>query len=136
MSLLSGLRNGQNTDLHKGTIRNADAVLLLLNERGGSARGRDIKAALREWRPGLAFGYLFQSNFRGSGYGFCGTSILTESYRIRHAPSFESYGAGDDGHESTRRTYYYRVARGFFAITAEGYRRLEELGVPRHTSAC
>lgn len=134
MSPLSGLTNGQNTDLNKGVIRNADAVLLLLNEAGGMAHGRDLKAALKEWRPGRVYNYLFQSHCHGSGYGFCGTNIHTESYRVYHHPGFEEYGAGTVGHESTRRTYYYRMARGLFAITAEGYRRLEELGIPRCTS--
>lgn len=130
--LLAGLRNGQNTDLGAGTIRNADAVLLLLNSAGGVARTRDLKDALRQWRPGLSFGYLFQfqPTYGTSGYGFLGSNFHQASTVVYHNPTYSIPDRGE-GHESIRRNYYYRTARGTVAISAEGYRRLTELGVPR-----
>lgn len=122
-NLLAGLRNGQNTDLSKGTIRNADAVLLLLNSAGGMAKSRDLRAALRTWRPDLSFGYLFQMPSHGSGYGFAGTAFTSSGTRVFHQPA----DLDGDGHTSWRRQYYYRVRRGVYAITAEGYNRLQEL---------
>ena len=121
--ILSGLRNGQNTDLSAGTIRNADAVLLLLHSSGGMGRSADLKAALRTWGGEQSYGYLFQSHCPSSGYGFVGTSFEQASNRVYHYAS--EHG---DSHYSVRRTYYYRLARGNFAISAEGYKRLNELG--------
>ncbi len=121
--ILSGLRNGQNTDLSTGTIRNADAVLLLLHTHGGMGRSRDLKAALRFWRAGRSYSYLFQSHSATAGYGFVGASFEQGTNRVYHESSY--YG---DAHYSTRRTYYYRRSRGNYAITAEGYKRLAELG--------
>jgi hypothetical protein len=121
--ILSGLRNGQNTDLSAGTIRNADAVLLLLHSAGGMGRSDDLKAALRAWGGDLSYSYLFQSHSPSGGYGFVGTSFEQASNRVYHYPS--AYG---DEHYSVRRTYYYRVARGNYAVSSEGYKRLNELG--------
>jgi hypothetical protein len=132
--ILSGLMNGQDSDASKRTIRNADAVLLLLDAMGGVAEVRDLRAALKEWRPGRSYGYLFQSNFEGSGYGFVGTSFHQTHNRISHAPA----KWGGRCHESDRRTYYFRQGRGVYAISAEGYRRLgelEDLGFRRGSDA-
>lgn len=121
--ILSGLRNGQNTDLSSCVIRNADAVLLLLHSSGGMGRSGDLKAALRSWRGCRSYGYLFQSHCPSTGYGFVGTSFEQATNRVYHYAS--DHG---DSHYSVRRTYYYRLARGNYAITAEGYKRLTELG--------
>jgi len=121
--ILSGLRNGQNTDLSEGVIRNADAVLLLLHAHGGMGRSGDLKAALRFWRSGRSYGYLFQSHCTTAGYGFVGTSFEQTSNRVYHEAS--DHG---EAHYSDRRTYYYRLTRGNYAISAEGYIRLRELG--------
>jgi hypothetical protein len=123
-TVLKGLSNGNVTSLDRGVIRNADAVLLLLKEAGGVARIRDLTAALRSWRPGLHFNYLFQKYSAHGGYGFCGSSVASESTRVWH----DDYSRPKGGHYSTRRTYYYRSAHGVYTITAEGYRRLAELG--------
>lgn len=121
--ILDGLRNGQNTDFSKGTIRNADAVLLLLHSAGGIARSTDLKRVLREWVGPLSFGYLFQIYCDSGGYGFAGESFSQSTNRVYH------YGTGSKpDHYSIRRTYYYRMARGNYAISAEGYVRLRELG--------
>ena len=125
VSILRGFKNGQNTDLDKGTIRNADAVLLLLNEAGGTARVGELRAALRAWRPNRHFNYLFQMYSGSGGYGFAGSNFASATTRVYHYGT----GFGDKGHESDRRTYYYRSGRGTYAITAEGFRRLAELGV-------
>ena len=133
-NVLSGLANGQNTNLSKGTIRNADAVLLLLNEAGGMAYGRDLKAQLRDWRPGNSYGYLFQSHQPGSGYGFMGTHFGQDHNVVSHQPTVaDPYMKKASYRTSVRRTYYYRSARGLYAISAEGYKRLGELGIPRHS---
>ena len=135
-SILRGLVNGQNTNLSKGTIRNADAVLLLLNEAGGVAKVGYLQEQLRNWRPGLTYGYLFRSNYEGGGYGFTGTSFLQSHNVVHHEPSYNEMCKDDDledeptyGHNSIRRTYYYRSGRGIYAISAEGYKRLRELGI-------
>lgn len=129
VTVLSGLRNGQNTDLARGRVRNADAVLLLLNSCGGSARVGDLKAALKAWRPDRVYSYLFQLS---PDYGFLGGSFEQATSTVEHYPS---RGRGKWAwHESTRRTYYYRLARGVVAISLEGYRRLAELGVQSHAA--
>ena len=69
-----------------------------------------------------------------SGYGFVGTSFLQESNQVHHLPRWRPGAGLSDGHMSTRRTYYYRTGRGVYSISAEGYRRLAELNVPRHPS--
>lgn len=118
---LAGLSHSFVTDLPAGTVRNADAVLLLLHAAGGTGRSTAVKATLRKWRgEDLSFGYLFQSHYPTTGYGFVGRNFEQASNRVHHV---------DTGRDSTRRTYYYRLARGHYAVSAEGYRRLAELGV-------
>lgn len=128
---LRGLRNGQNTDLAKGTIRNADAVLLLLHANGGTARTGLLKSALVAWRPGPSYGYLFQyaSPHSDAGYGFVGSRFDQAYTKVGHAGSFRGAGDFTARHESLRRNFYYRVRTGVVAISAEGLRRLAELGV-------
>lgn len=135
-SILHGLKNGQNTSFSKGTIRNADAVLLLLNEAGGVATVRQLQGQLQSWRPGPTYGYLFRSHYEGGGYGFMGTDFNQTHNMVHHHPSADSLWKDDEledepsyGHTSKRRTYYYRAARGVYAITSEGFRRLYELGI-------
>lgn len=129
--ILLGLRNGQNTNISRGTIRNADAVLLLLASAGGVARIGQLKATLRAWRPGKVYNYVFQAHTgRGEGYGFCGDTFEQSTVSVEHYPH---RGRKDWAwHTSTRRTYYYRIARGIIAISLEGYKRLAELGMQSH----
>lgn len=137
-NILSGLTNGQNTNLSKGTIRNADAVLLLLNESGGVAKVGKLQSQLKAWRPGPTYGYLFRSNHEAGGYGFMGTSFDQSHNVVHHEPSYDEMCKDDNleddptyGHKSIRRTYYYRSGHGVYSISAEGFRRLEELGINR-----
>ena len=119
-SILAGLTNGNRTDLSKGVITNSDAVLLLLfHTFGGIARTRDLRTHLNNWRGPRSYGYLFQNYQPGwsTGYGFVGRTFEQSTTRI------------DTLYPYDRRNFYYTVRRGTVAISAEGFRRLEELGV-------
>jgi hypothetical protein len=123
-SILSGLSNGNRTDLSAGIITNSDAVLLLLHSLGGTARTRDLKALLNQWRGPRSYGYLFQNYEPGwsNGYGFVGRTFEQATTQITE------WGFEDFGRRWTRRNYYYTLRRGTVAISAEGFRRLGELG--------
>jgi hypothetical protein len=127
MDLLKTLRNGQDTNLNKGTIRNADALLLCLAARGGVAKRRELQADLLEWRPGLSYSSLFNGTKASSGYGFVGTSFHQTHNEVYHEGHYRPDGSGVDGHVAKRRTYYYRSGHGIYSITAEGCKRLSEL---------
>ena len=117
-SILSGLSNGNRTDLASGRVTHADAVLLLLSSNGGKARTGHIREALREWSgSSKSFGYLFQNYEPGwsTGYGFVGRTFEQATTRI------------DTLWPYNRRNFYYRTQRGTVAISAEGFRRLAEL---------
>lgn len=129
-SPLAGLTHSSRTAISAGRINNADAVLLLLHSMGGNATSRALKAALNEWRPGPVFAYLFNTCPSG-GYGFVGANFYSATNRVYHAPSTW----GREGCETDRRTYWYRSAHGRYSITAEGLRRLTELGVTSEKSA-
>ena len=124
-SPLRGLSHSSRTNLSMGRISNHDATLLLLHSMGGKATSRALKAALNEWRPGLAFTYLFNTCPSG-GYGFVGKNFYSATNRVYHYPNGETWGR--EGCETDRRTYWYRSARGCYTLTAEGLRRLTELG--------
>ena len=121
-NILRGLTHSFATNLSAGRINNADATLLVLESLGGVAKVGQILKVLRGWRPGLSFGYLFNTSAHG-GYGFVGGDFHTTHNRVYHFPGFVT-----EEHESDRRTYWYRSAHGTYTITAEGYRRLDELG--------
>ena len=123
--ILDGLKHSYVTHLETGLINNADAALLVLLEAGGVAATTDVRAALRTWRPGLHFTYLFHSHDPSGGYGFTGTSFESINNRVYH---YHDFNSSKDGHYSTRRTYWYRRSRGVVALTAEGIRRLREMG--------
>jgi len=117
--ILSGLRNDQKTDLSKGTIRNADAVLMLLHSAGGVARKGEIKKALQDWSGNnQTYCYLFKSYWNET-HGFVGNSFEQSSFQIFNSSTSRYF---------TRRTYYYRTSRGKYSISAEGFKRLRELG--------
>lgn len=126
---LDGLANGNVTDLEKGTIRNADAVLLILHAYSGVATKGEILAVLKAWRPEPCYGYLFQSAARSGGYGFVADSYEQAHNDVYHHPHIAPNGTWKGGHTSRRRTYYYRKSHGVYAITAEGMARLAELGI-------
>lgn len=130
MRLLKTMVNGQDTDWRKGTIRNADAVLLLLHSLGGMTARTNLVRSLREWRPGRSYGYLFQSASRYGGYGFVGRDEDTTHNTVHHCGHVDWGGKrGSKEHDSCRRTYYYRVRPGVYALTLEGRKRLVELGI-------
>lgn len=122
-NILRGFTHSYTTDLATGKINNADATLLVLKKLGGSAKVGVIRKALRKWRPNRSFGYLFNTCPSG-GYGFVGGTFLTTGNRVFHHPA----PSEPMGHFSNRRTYWYRSAHGTYSITAEGYRRLAEIG--------
>ena len=63
----------------------------------------------------LAFAYLWNTSIHG-GYGFVGKDVNSSTNRV------ESFYE-----EHQRRTYWFRVKRGKYALTLEGFRRLAEL---------
>jgi len=121
--VLADLTHSTVTNLPAGRINNADACLLLLRELGGSATTGQLRAGLRAWRPNLEFNYLFNTCDTG-GYGFVGRDFLSTTNKVYHQGSNFSLG-----HVTHRRTYWYRFGRGKYIITAEGIRRLRELGL-------
>lgn len=125
--VLTDLTHSTVTNIPAGRINNADACLLLLRELGGSATTGQLRAGLRAWRPNLEFTYLFNTSDTG-GYGFVGGDFLSTHNEVYHQGS-----DFDNGHTSRRRTYWYRFGRGKYNITAEGIRRLCELGLPLPT---
>lgn len=133
MRLLKTMVNGQDTDWQKGTIRNADAVLLLLHSLGGMTARTNLVRSLREWRPGHRYGYLFQSESHYGGYGFVGRDEYSTHNTVHHSGHVDWDGKrGSKEHKSKRRTYYYRAQKGMYALTLEGLKRLVELGVTHH----
>lgn len=127
-TILSNIKHGIRTNINNGIVNNADAVLMLLFEMGGTAKIKNLRDSLKAWRPegNLGFGYLFllKPEYGTCGYGFTGTSFESVSNRIAHAGTCER-----KMNFSIRRTYYYRVSRGNYAITCEGFKRLSELGI-------
>lgn len=116
-SKLGPLRHSQKTNIADGRISNHDAALLIMAEsQDGVSRTGEVIAALRRWRQRpLQFTYLFNTSPSG-GYGFVGKNIESVFNRVYR-----------DTGSSNRRTYWYRLARGHYRITIEGYRRIGEL---------
>lgn len=115
---LSSLKHGLRTNLKKGIVNNHDAALLAMAEsQEPIVKSRNISASLRAWRKNqsLHFRYIFNSQISAS-YGYVGSNIGSERHVI---PTWTG--------TVTRRTYWYRVRKGHYAITAEGHRRLQEL---------
>ena len=114
---LSNVVHSSHTYLNYNRITNHDAALLVLHAAGGTATSKAIKAALKDFRrnPSLHFTYLFNTSGYG-GYGFVGDNVNSVSNKVYHS-----------GKPSQRRTYWYRVKRGTYALTLEGIRRLAEL---------
>lgn len=137
--LLSGLRHSQVTDLKREQINNHDAALLIIaSSESGTARSGDVIWRLQHWRsslPGgmssgnrrpnggvLAFTYLWNTSEYG-GYGFVGKDVNSVFNNVYH----HSSGSRGTDCETRRRTYWYRVRRGHYRLTLEGFRRLGEL---------
>lgn len=119
---LNKFSHGVRTNMESGVINNQDACLILLHEMtkgggGGIVTSAALKDGLRAWRPGLQFTYLFNTSSSG-GYGFVGHSFNHAANRVIDYKS--SY---------LRKTYWYRVKTGQYALTSEGIQRLQELGV-------
>jgi len=114
---LARVVHSSHTYLNYNRITNHDAALLVLHAAGGTATSKAIKAALKDFRrnPSLHFTYLFNTSGYG-GYGFVGDNVNSVSNKVYHS-----------GKPSQRRTYWYRVKRGTYALTLEGIRRLAEL---------
>lgn len=121
---LSSLSHSQVTNLKAGKISNHDAALLVMHKSGGMVTSKDIKAALKDFRrnPSLHFTYLFNTSQSG-GYGFVGKDVNSVSNEVYHYPSVLAGG----GCTTQRRTYWYRVKPGTYALTLEGILRLGEL---------
>lgn len=121
---LSSLSHSQVTNLKAGKISNHDAALLVMHKSGGMVTSKAIKAALKDFRrnPSLHFTYLFNTSQSG-GYGFVGSNVNSVSNKVWHSPT--SYTG--EGCYTQRRTYWYRVKPGTYALTLEGIKRLGEL---------
>jgi hypothetical protein len=121
--MLNQFKHGLKTDLTNGIINNQDACLIalyhLVGGRYGIATSRDLKDSLRNWRPGLQFTYLFNTSAHG-GYGFVGHSV---SHAANRVPNYMG------GSSFLRKTFWYRVTKGQYAITNEGMYRLKALGI-------
>ena len=112
---LESLKHSPRTNLTKGKINNHDSALLIMAmEPGGIITSRKVKDTLRAWRgkSKLEFVYLWNT-YTGNGNGFVGADISTAYNNITEL--------------FKRRTYWYRVKRGLYSITLEGYCRLGEL---------
>ena len=133
---LSNVVHSSRTALNYNRVTNHDAALLILHKLGGAATSKEIKKHLQAWRglqprehlqgpwgnttrvetqDNLAFTYLFNTSAHG-GYGFVGKDVNSTTNSVE---SFYD--------EHNRRTYWFRVKRGKYALTLEGYRRLAEL---------
>jgi len=121
---LSNVVHSSRTYLNYNRITNHDAALLVLTAAGGVATSRQIIEGLRAFRrnPELKFTYLFNTSGYG-GYGFVGRDVNSVSNKVYHCPSVR----GNRDCTTQRRTYWYRVKRGTYALTLEGIRRLAEL---------
>ena len=119
---LLGLRLNNVTDLNDGRVNNRDMVVLLLGNKDGTSTRKDLLTALRTWRPGVYYGYLFNTH-----YNQVATSFAEANRKVFHAGTWKADGQWPEGHNSNRRMYWYRTGRGVYALTAEGYRRLGEL---------
>lgn len=128
-NILDGLTNGNVTNLKAGTIRNSDAVLLIIHAYSGLATKGEILSILKAWRPEPCYSYLFQSASASGGYGFVADSYEQTHSNVYHHPHIAPNGTWKGGHTTRRRTYYYRKSRGVYALTAEGMARLTELGI-------
>lgn len=121
---LSNVVHSSHTYLNYNRVTNHDAALLILHKLGGTATSRQIIEALKVFRrnPELKFTYLWNTSPSG-GYGFVGGNVNSVSNRVFHQPA----NYKKSGCATQRRTYWYRVKRGTYALTTEGLRRLGEL---------
>jgi hypothetical protein len=137
---LSNVVHSFQTALNYSRVTNHDAALLILHKLGGTATSKEIKKHLQAWRGPetrmasknpmwcshpelpLAFTYLFNTSQSG-GYGFVGKDVNSVSNKVWHDPAVYN----GKGCYTQRRTFWYRVKRGTYALTTEGLRRLGEL---------
>ena len=114
---LKNLTHSQVTNLKLGKINNHDAALVLMAAvPGGLAKTGQLVRELREWRQeNRAFVYLWNTSGHG-GYGFVGRNIYSVSNTVHHQDRV-----------TQRRTYWYRVKNGTYALTLQGFRRMSEL---------
>lgn len=138
VGLLKNLRHSRITNLKKGQINNQDAALLIMASPSDSGifKSKEVTKQLQAWRglqprkhwqgtwgdgkwvdsqDNLHFLYLWNTSSSG-GYGFVGKDVNSATNSV------ESFYE-----EHNRRTYWFRVKRGKYALTLEGYRRLAEL---------
>lgn len=120
--ILSSLSHATHTDLKAGKVNNQDATLLLMFQSPtGISTSPDIIKKLQVWRnQPLAFTYLFNTSSFG-GYGFVGKDV-DATRNIVHGINGAYRSC-----KTSRRTYWYRVKRGQYKLTLEGFRRIAEL---------
>ena len=93
---------------------------------GGLSKTGQVIRALRNWRgEKLAFVYLFNTSGSG-GYGFVGKSVDSISNAVYRTCTLKK-GKLVNGSATQRRTYWYRVKNGTYALTLQGFLRLSEL---------
>lgn len=115
-SHLQSLTHSRTTNLKKGKINNHDATLLIIaSKEDGITKTGDVIKQLQAWRGPAKFAYLWNTSGFG-GYGFVGKDVNSSSNPV------ESFCS-----KHQRRTYWYRVKRGTYRLTLEGFRRLAEL---------
>ena len=121
-NILPGLSHDTHTDLKAGKVNNHDATLLLMFQSPtGISTSPDIIKKLQAWRnQPLAFTYLFNTSSFG-GYGFVGKDV-DATRNIVHGINGAYRSC-----KTSRRTYWYRVKRGQYKLTLEGFRRIAEL---------
>jgi hypothetical protein len=121
--ILSSLKHSSITNLKSRKINNHDAALLIIASSDGIAKSPEVIKQLQVWRgQPLTFVYLWNTSQSG-GYGFVGRDVNSVSNEVYHCPT------GRSGSDCTtqRRTYWYRVKKGQYRLTLEGFRRLAEL---------
>ena len=124
---LKNLTHSQVTNLKLGKINNHDATLIIMAAvPGGLAKTGQVVRELREWRQEKrAFVYLFNTS-GSSGYGFVGKNVDSVSNTVYRTCILKK-GKLVNGSVTQRRTYWYRVKNGTYALTLQGFLRLSEL---------
>lgn len=138
---IMGFKFGCRTNLKKGVLTNRDALCILFNVHGVMTR-KQVNDAMMTWRRGRAtykvtktydrpghrilptfeFGaYLNLS--QASTYFHCGPDFTTPGHEVYHDPGPNRYECT----YSFRRHFWFRQAKGLYAVSLEGMKRLTEL---------
>lgn len=129
---LKGFKHGSRTDLRKGRLTNADAIAIMLTQNGPMTF-REISQAVFDWRQESRENtYLFNKSDSG-GYGFCGDSFYSRGVFMNadgHWSGKAHRQVPVKGENFYRRHFWYRIRKGTYAPTLEGFLRGAELLSP------